>query len=139
MFICLSRGYPPARQKRICLIVNWLMILRAGVETKKRPKNRPLQGAQWDSFAIAQATSSITNPGSSPHRTQKKSRTDVRDFQGAQWDSFAIAQATSSITNPGSSPHRTQKKSRTDVRDFQGAQWDSNPRHSEPQSDALTN
>ena len=35
MFICLSRGYPPARQKRICLIINWLVILRAGVETKK--------------------------------------------------------------------------------------------------------
>ena len=26
-----------------------------------------------------------------------------------------------------------------DLQDFKGAWWDSNPRHSEPQSDALTN
>ena len=67
-----------------------------------------------------------------------KKRADLNQlFQGAQWDSFACAQATSSITNRFSS-HRPQKKEAFRL-PFQGAQWDSNPRHSEPQSDALTN
>ena len=32
-----------------------------------------------------------------------------------------------------------QKKETDEIGLFEGAQWDSNPRHSEPQSDALTN
>ena len=72
------------------------------------------------------------------HWIQKK-RLHRSLFLGAQWDSFANAQATLSITNPvGSCTTRTQKKE-VERLPFLGAQWDSNPRHSEPQSDALTN
>ena len=54
-------------------------------------------------------------------------------------DDFRFAQATSSMTNPdGFIPHRIQKEEVKRL-PLLGAQWDSNPRHSEPQSDALTN
>ena len=63
----------------------------------------------------------------------------------AESDDFRFAQSTASVMTPGSkiaalpgSNPRHKKKRPTD-RSLQGAQWDSNPRHSEPQSDALTN
>ena len=86
------------------------------------------------------------------HRTghEKSPELTFETFQGAQWDSFASLKRLRRLLSLRSSDfvdyepvgsHRTghEKSPELTFETFQGAQWDSNPRHSEPQSDALTN
>ena len=69
---------------------------------------------------------------------QKKETDEIGLFRGAQWDSFASLKRLRRLRTRVFSPH-CAKKETDEIGLFEGAQWDSNPRHSEPQSDALTN
>ena len=58
---------------------------------------------------------------------------------GAQWDSsLKLSDFVDYEPRGFGSPQYTKKATSYEVA-LLGAQWDSNPRHSEPQSDALTN